>query len=121
MKAHLLQRLKEYYKLERFNVVWISVFGVFLNLKYGWRPSLLLTYGIALIVLVLLAQGSNFVKCRLASGCVLLTAETMKQLELQLAGSQFIRVHKFYLVNLAYIERLSDNSLLVGTHKPPHR
>jgi two-component system LytT family response regulator len=63
----------------------------------------------------------NFVKCRLASGCVLLTAETMKQLELQLTASQFIRIHKSYLVNLAYIERLSGNSLLVGTHKPPHR
>jgi two-component system LytT family response regulator len=61
----------------------------------------------------------NFVKCRLASGRVLLTAETMKQLESQLAGSQFMRIHKSYLVNLAYIERLSGNSLWVGTHELP--
>ena len=43
----------------------------------------------------------------------------MKQLELQLAGGQFIRIHKSCLVNVAYIERLSGNYLLVGTHELP--
>jgi DNA-binding LytR/AlgR family response regulator len=61
----------------------------------------------------------NFVKCRLASGRVLLTAETMKQMESQLPASQFVRTHKSYLVNLASVERLSGNVLLVGAREVP--
>ncbi|MGI4735690.1 MAG: LytR/AlgR family response regulator transcription factor [Janthinobacterium lividum] len=61
----------------------------------------------------------NFVKCHLASGRVLLTAETMKQLESQLPATKFLRIHKSYLVNLASIERFSGNILVVGTHELP--
>jgi two-component system LytT family response regulator len=61
----------------------------------------------------------NFVKCHLASGRVLLTAETMKQMESQLPAGQFVRVHKSYLANLASVERLSGNILLVGRHELP--
>ncbi|MBD2769890.1 response regulator transcription factor [Hymenobacter sp. BT664] len=61
----------------------------------------------------------NFVKCHLASGRVLLTAETMKQMESQLPPSQFMRTHKSYLVNLASVERLSGNVLLVGVREVP--
>ena len=61
----------------------------------------------------------NFVKCHLASGRVLLTAETLKQMESQLPASQFIRVHKSYLVHLPSIERLSGNVLRVGAHELP--
>jgi two-component system LytT family response regulator len=61
----------------------------------------------------------NFVKCRLASGRVLLTAETMKQMESQLPPSQFVRIHKSYLANMANVERLSGNTLLVGQHELP--
>ena len=66
MKEQLIKRLTEYYKLERFHVLWISSFGVFLNVKFGWRPSLLLTYGIGLVVLVL-AQGTHYWKRKLAT------------------------------------------------------
>ncbi|MCI1189383.1 LytTR family DNA-binding domain-containing protein [Hymenobacter sp. DH14] len=61
----------------------------------------------------------NFVKCHLASGRVLLTAETMKQMESQLPAGQFVRIHKSYLVNLASVERLSGNVLLVGARELP--
>jgi two-component system LytT family response regulator len=61
----------------------------------------------------------NFVKCHLASGRVLLTAETMKQMESQLPAGQFVRVHKSYLANLGSVERLSGNVLLVGRHELP--
>ncbi|MBO2011863.1 LytR/AlgR family response regulator transcription factor [Hymenobacter negativus] len=61
----------------------------------------------------------NFVKCHLASGRVLLTAETMKQMESQLPAGQFLRTHKSYLVNLASVERLSGNVLLVGAREVP--
>lgn len=61
----------------------------------------------------------NFVKCHLASGRVLLTAETMKQMESQLAGARFLRIHKSYLVNLASVERLSGNVLRVGGAELP--
>jgi DNA-binding LytR/AlgR family response regulator len=61
----------------------------------------------------------NFVKCHLASGRVLLTAETMKQMESQLLAGQFLRTHKSYLVNLAHVERLSGNVLLVGAREVP--
>lgn len=61
----------------------------------------------------------NFVKCHLASGRVLLTAETMKQMETQLPAGQFLRIHKSYLVNLASVERLSGNVLLVGARELP--
>ncbi|RZL06604.1 MAG: response regulator transcription factor [Hymenobacter sp.] len=61
----------------------------------------------------------NFVKCHLASGRVLLIAETMKQLESQLPAAQFLRIHKSYVVNLASIERFSGNILVVGTRELP--
>ena len=61
----------------------------------------------------------NFVKCHLVSGRVLLTAETMKQMESQLPAGQFMRIHKSYLVNVASVERLSGNVLLVGSHQVP--
>jgi two-component system LytT family response regulator len=61
----------------------------------------------------------NFVKCHLASGRVLLTAETMKQLESQLLAAQFLRIHKSYVVNLAHVERFSGNILVVGTRELP--
>jgi len=66
MKDRLIKRLTEYYQLERFHVVWISLFGLFLNVKYGWRPTLLLTYGIGLVVLVL-AQGTYYWRQKLAT------------------------------------------------------
>lgn len=69
---------------------------------------------------LLFVQGyGNYVKCHLASGRVLLTAETMKQMGSQLPISQFVRVHKSYLANLGHIERLSGNVLLVGRHELP--
>ncbi len=61
----------------------------------------------------------NFVKCHLASGRVLLTAETMKQMESQLPAGHFLRIHKSYLVNLASVERLSGNLLLVRARELP--
>ena len=61
----------------------------------------------------------NFVKCHLASGRVLLTAETMKQMETQLPPGQFVRIHKSYLANLASVERLSGNVLVVGQRELP--
>ncbi|MBF9239618.1 response regulator transcription factor [Hymenobacter sp. BT683] len=61
----------------------------------------------------------NFVKCYLASGRMLLTAETMKQMESQLPAGQFMRTHKSYLVNLSSVERLSGNVLLVGPREVP--
>jgi DNA-binding LytR/AlgR family response regulator len=61
----------------------------------------------------------NFVKCHLASGRMLLTAETMKQMESQLPTTQFMRTHKSFLVNLASVERLSGNVLLVGARDVP--
>ena len=61
----------------------------------------------------------NFVKCHLGSGRVLLTAETMKQMESQLPAGQFVRIHKSYLVSLPSVERLSGNVLLVGARELP--
>ncbi|RTQ50187.1 response regulator transcription factor [Hymenobacter gummosus] len=61
----------------------------------------------------------NFVKCRLASGRVLLVAETLKNLQSQLPASRFLRIHKSYLVNIAQVERLSGNVLLAGNHELP--
>ncbi|MGI4873676.1 MAG: LytR/AlgR family response regulator transcription factor [Janthinobacterium lividum] len=61
----------------------------------------------------------NFVKCHLASGRVLLTAETMKQMESQLPPEQFVRVHKSYLANFQQVERLSGNVLHIGRHEVP--
>ncbi len=61
----------------------------------------------------------NFVKCHLASGRVLLTAETLRHMEGQLPAAQFVRIHKSYLVNLAAVERLSGNVLLVGARELP--
>lgn len=43
----------------------------------------------------------------------------MKQMERQLPAGQFVRVHKSYLANLASVERLSGNVLLVGQRELP--
>jgi DNA-binding LytR/AlgR family response regulator len=61
----------------------------------------------------------NFVKCHLASGRMLLTAETIKQMERHLPARQFLRTHKSYLVNLTHVERLRGNVLLVGAREVP--
>lgn len=61
----------------------------------------------------------NFVKCHLASGRVLLTADTMKHLESQLPPPDFLRIHKSYLVRVAQVERLTGNCLLVGGRELP--
>lgn len=61
----------------------------------------------------------NFVKCHLATGRVLLTAETMKQMGSQLPAGRFVRLHKSYLANLAHVERLSGNVLVVGGRELP--
>jgi two-component system LytT family response regulator len=69
---------------------------------------------------LLLVEGhGNFVKCHLATGRVLLTAETMKYMETQLSASQFVRLHKSYLANLMHVERLSGNLLVVGGRELP--
>ena len=69
---------------------------------------------------LLIVEGyGNFVKCHLATGRVLLTAETLKQMENQLPAGQFLRTHKSYLVNLSAVERLSGNVLLVGPREVP--
>ncbi|GAA4359552.1 LytTR family DNA-binding domain-containing protein [Hymenobacter saemangeumensis] len=69
---------------------------------------------------LLVVEGyGNFVKCHLATGRVLLTAETMKHMESQLPAAQFMRTHKSYLVNLAGVERLSGNVLRVGAREVP--
>jgi hypothetical protein len=54
-----------------------------------------------------------------ASGRTLLTAETMKQMERGLPASQFLRVTKSYLVNMAWVDRLCGNALLVGGRELP--
>jgi DNA-binding LytR/AlgR family response regulator len=61
----------------------------------------------------------NFVKCHTSAGRTLLTAETMKQMESSLPATQFLRVHKSYLVNMACVERLSGNSLHIGGREVP--
>jgi len=61
----------------------------------------------------------NFAKFHLVSGRVLLTAETLKQLESQLPAALFLRVHKSFLVNLSHVERLSGNVLRVGPREVP--
>lgn len=61
----------------------------------------------------------NFVKCHLASGRILLTADTLKHLESQLPAAEFVRIHKSYLVNVAHIERLYGNCLRVGRRELP--
>jgi len=61
----------------------------------------------------------NFAKFHLTSGRVLLTAETLKQLESQLPAALFLRVHKSFLVNLSHVERLSGNVLRVGPREVP--
>lgn len=92
MKEQLIKRLTEYYKLERFHVIWISLFGVFLNVRFGWRSSLLLTYGIGLVVLVL-AQGTYYWKRKLAT-------VQGEDLDPQHALQQF---HRFNWVNVGVI------------------
>jgi DNA-binding LytR/AlgR family response regulator len=77
------------------------------------------TERVRLADLVLVEGHGNFVKCHLASGRVLLTAETMKYMETQLPVGQFVRLHKSYLANLTHVERLSGNLLVVGGRELP--
>ncbi len=77
------------------------------------------TERVRLVELVFVEGYGNFVKCHLTSGRVLLTAETLKQMESQLPETQFVRTHKSYLVNLNSVERLAGNSLLVGGQELP--
>ena len=64
MKYKLIERLREYYKLERFHAIWISLFCVFLNVKFGWAKTILLDFGIFLMVFILI-QGAYYWKIKL--------------------------------------------------------
>lgn len=60
----------------------------------------------------------NFIKIHTEEK-VYLTAETMKNIDSSLSESHFIRVHKSYLVNTQYIEKILSNSMYVaGTEIP---
>lgn len=79
-KAKLFQRLEQYYKQEGFHTVWISFFAIYLNLKYGFFESLLLNYGLLLVVIIL-AQGTYFwmIKFRYTNGTARFSAEVVQR------------------------------------------
>ncbi len=64
LKYKLAVRLNYYYRLERFHAVWISLFCLFLNIKFGWKESFLLNYGMFLVVFVLM-QGTYYWRTKL--------------------------------------------------------
>lgn len=88
------------------------VSGLFLKTDNG-------TERVQLTDLLFVEGYGNFVKCHLASGRILLTADTLKHLENQLPAAEFVRIHKSYLVNVAHIERLYGNCLRVGRRELP--
>ena len=49
----------------------------------------------------------------------LVTHQTMNEMEKVLAGQQFLRVHKSYLVGLQYIQSLQSNFITIGKHTIP--
>ena len=87
--------------------------------EYIFLKTDLGTERVRLAELLFVEGYGNFVKCHLASGRVLLTADTMKHLEAQLPPPDFLRSHKSYLVGVAHIERLSGNCLRVGARELP--
>lgn len=86
--------------------------GLFLKTEAGSER-------VRLTELLILEGYGNFVKVHQVAGHLLLTPTTLKQLEERLPTTDFLRVHKSYLVNVAHIERVSGNYLRVGAHDIP--
>ncbi|MCS7028166.1 MAG: LytTR family DNA-binding domain-containing protein [Bacteroidia bacterium] len=77
-----------------------------------------ITHKIMLDKIHFIQSYGNFIKI-FTDEKVYLTAETMKNIEATLSESHFIRVHKSYLVNTQYIEKILSNSMYVaGTEIP---
>jgi len=49
----------------------------------------------------------------------ILTLSTMKRLENKLPTDRFIRVHKSYIVALAFIDGIEKNKIIIGTNRIP--
>jgi len=45
--------------------------------------------------------------------------KTLKTLEGKLPASDFIRIHRSYVVNLNFIDKIKDNTLFIGKHSLP--
>lgn len=86
--------------------------GLFLKTEAGSER-------VRLAELLMLEGYGNLVKVHRVAGRLLLTPTTLKQLEERLPATDFLRVHKSYLVNAAHIERVSGNYLRVGAHDIP--
>jgi len=50
---------------------------------------------------------------------VIVTHKTMKDLDMQLSGKSFLRIHKSFIVNLLHIRYLEGNQAMVGDEKLP--
>lgn len=77
------------------------------------------TERIRLTELLFMEGCGNFVKCHLASGRIILTADTLKNFENQLPTVDFVRVHKSYLVNVFHIEGFQGSCLRIGSRELP--
>lgn len=50
---------------------------------------------------------------------MIMTADTMKNISTQLPDSQFVRVHKSYIVALAKIDQIEGNQINIASHSLP--
>lgn len=69
---------------------------------------------------ILFIEGwKEYVRIYLQNGKKLVTLESLKNLEDTLPGSDFLRIHKSYIVSLPRVTALTGNMLVIGEHKVP--
>ncbi len=61
----------------------------------------------------------DYVKVHVASGKVILSLTSLKNLEDILPGQQFMRIHRSYIVSLSKVDSLTKNSVQIGENHIP--
>lgn len=61
----------------------------------------------------------DYVKVFLANGKVLIVSDTLKKLELELPGSDFLRVHKSFIISISKLEFIEGNQMQLDGVKIP--
>jgi len=46
-------------------------------------------------------------------------ATTLKKIETKLSGNHFLRIHRSYLININYIDKIKESAVYIGKHKLP--
>lgn len=89
------------------------------KLKGAWCPYVILDVGVDSREIEYVWQENIYALCHMVNGDTKLVRITLRELEEKLAGCDFFRIHRGYLINLRYIRRVKRKVVVVGSREIP--